>query len=69
MEQGRSQGGAVVAGGAMEKRRKGDEKRKMMLTSRARMSLRGECKYNEKYVSIYTCSWARVVFIRILWHI
>jgi hypothetical protein len=26
MEQGRSQGGAVVAGGAMEKRRKGDEK-------------------------------------------
>jgi hypothetical protein len=42
-----------------------DERRKRMLISRARMSLRGECMY----VFVYTCSSARVVFIRILWHI
>jgi hypothetical protein len=35
----------------------------------ARMSLRGERKYNEMYVFIYTCSWARVFFICIVWHI
>jgi hypothetical protein len=27
-----------------------DERRKMMLASGTRMSLRGECKYNEIYV-------------------
>jgi hypothetical protein len=49
--------------------RKGDERRKKILTSGARMSLRGEHKYNNMYVFIYACSWARVVFIRIPCHI
>jgi hypothetical protein len=48
---------------------KGDERRKKMLTSGARMSLRVERKYNEMYVFVYACSWARVVFISIMWHI
>jgi hypothetical protein len=52
-----------------KRRRKGDERRKKMLTSGARMSLRGEHKYNNMYVFIQACSWARVVFIRIPWHI
>jgi hypothetical protein len=41
--------------------------RKKMLTSGARMSLRGERKYNEMYVFAYDCSWARVIFICIPW--
>jgi hypothetical protein len=53
----------------VEKRRKGDERRKKMLTSGPHLSLRGEHKYNGMYVFVHTCSWARVVFIRISWHI
>jgi hypothetical protein len=51
-------------------RERGDERRKkMMLTSGIHMSLRGECKYNEIYIFVYACSWARLVFVHILWHI
>jgi hypothetical protein len=42
---------------------------KKMLTSGARLSLRGECKYMEMYVFVHACSWARVIFIRIPWRI
>jgi hypothetical protein len=49
--------------------RNGDERRKKMLTSGAHMSLRGEHKYNNMYIFIYACSWARVVFVCISWHI
>jgi hypothetical protein len=56
-------------GDERRRRRKEDERRRRMLTSGARMSLRGEHKYNNMYVFIYTCSWTRVVFIRIPWHI
>jgi hypothetical protein len=45
------------------------QEEKMMLTSGSRVSLRGEPKYNEMYVFVYTCSWAPVVFIHIPWHI
>jgi hypothetical protein len=44
---------------AVEKERweREDERmKKMMLASGTRMSLRGECKYNEIYVFIYACS-------------
>jgi hypothetical protein len=41
----------------------------LMLTSGSHVSVRGEPKYNEMYVFVYTCSWVRVVFIRIPWHI
>jgi hypothetical protein len=41
----------------------------MMVTSGTRMSLTGECKYNKICVFAYTYSWARLVFILILWHI
>jgi hypothetical protein len=34
-----------------------------------RMLLRGGHRYSEMYVFLYTCNWARVVFIRISWHI
>jgi hypothetical protein len=47
---------------AVEKERweREDERRKkMMLTSGTRMSLRGECKYKEIYVFVYACSWAQ----------
>jgi hypothetical protein len=43
-----------------------DERKKMMLTSEAHMSLIRERKYSEMYVFVYACSWSRVVFIRIL---
>jgi hypothetical protein len=42
----------------MEKRRKGDERRKKMLTSGPHLSLRGEHKYNDMYVFVHACSWA-----------
>jgi hypothetical protein len=40
--------------------RESERRRKMMLTSRICMSLRGECKYNEIYIFVYACSWARL---------
>jgi hypothetical protein len=46
-----------------------DGRKKMMVTSGAHMSLRRKRKYNEIYVFVYTCSRARLVFIRIPWHI
>jgi hypothetical protein len=57
------------AGGREGDGREDERRKKMMLTSGTRMSLRGVCKYNEIYFFVYACSSARLVFVRILWHI
>ena len=44
------------------------EKRRKKMTCRARESVIGERAFNAIYVFVYTCSWAQVVFIRILWY-
>jgi hypothetical protein len=61
--------GGVPTVGKERWEREDERRKKMMLTSGTRMSLRGECKYNKIYIFVYACSWARLVFIRILWHI
>jgi len=44
------------------------ERMKKKMTCGARESVIGERVFNAIYVFIYTCSWAHVVFIRILCH-